>query len=64
MIWRESFIYFETTGNTEVKEMSDHNYDSFDECEDCGLERRLYGGLCEECDNEKFNTFWTGDEEW
>ena len=30
--------------------MSDHYYDRFAECEDCGLERRLYGGLCEECD--------------
>ena len=44
--------------------MSDHNYDSFAECEDYGLERRLYGGLCEECYSEMFATFWTGDDEW
>ena len=34
-------------------------------CEDCGLEHQeLFGGLCEDCDNEMFSTFWTGDEEW
>ncbi len=44
--------------------MSDHYHDSFAECEDCGLERRLYGGLCEDCDGEMFATFWTGDDEW
>jgi len=43
--------------------MSDHHYDSFDECEDCGLESRLFGGLCEDCDSEMFATFWTGEEE-
>ncbi len=36
----------------------------FGNCEDCGLERQLFGGLCEECDSEMFATFWTGDDEW
>ena len=43
--------------------MSYHNQDSFAECEDCGLESRLYGGLCEDCDGEMFATFWTGENE-
>jgi NMD protein affecting ribosome stability and mRNA decay len=32
-------------------------------CEDCGLEHQeLFGGLCEDCDSQMFNTFWTGEE--
>ena len=39
------------------------NYDQdLEQCEDCGLERQLFGRLCEECDNEMFTTFWTGDD--
>ena len=62
MIWRESFIYAETTGITEVKEMSDHYTDTFGQCYNCQLESRLYGGICEDCDSEYFAEFWTGDD--
>ena len=34
--------------------MSDHNHDTFGECDNCQLESRLYGGICENCDNEYF----------
>ena len=31
-------------------------------CEDCGLDvAELFGGLCADCDNEMFATFWTGE---
>ena len=63
MIWRESFIYSETTGITEVKEMSDHYTDTFGQCDNCQLESRLYCGICEDCDSEYFAEFWTGDED-
>ena len=33
-------------------------------CEDCGREfNELYDGLCQDCDDEMFMTFWTGDDE-
>jgi hypothetical protein len=59
-IWRQSFIYFETKSIIEVIKMSENE---FGQCEDCQLERQLFGGLCEECDGEMFATFWTGDDE-
>ena len=34
----------------------------FGQCEDCQLESRLFGGLCEDCDEQMFATFWTGEE--
>ena len=45
------------------KEMSQYNLDEGGQvCEDCGLEDvELFGGLCEDCDNEMFATFWTGE---
>ena len=43
--------------------MSDHNNDTFGECDNCQLETRLYGGICEDCDSEYFAEFWTGEEE-
>ncbi len=42
--------------------MSDHYKDTFGQCDNCQLEGRLYGGICENCDDEMFATFWTGDE--
>jgi hypothetical protein len=44
------------------KKMSDHLHDTFGQCEDCQLESRLFGGLCEDCDEQMFATFWTGEE--
>ena len=43
--------------------MSQYNLDEGGQvCEDCGLEDvELFGGLCEDCDNEMFATFWTGE---
>ena len=43
--------------------MSAHYKDGWGECSDCGLESRLYGELCEDCDSEMFATFWTGDDD-
>ena len=47
----------------EVIQMSDHYNDTFGQCDNCQLESRLYGGICEDCDSEYFAEFWTGDEE-
>tara|TARA_R110002020_G_scaffold193626_1_gene394145 strand:- start:319 stop:441 length:123 start_codon:yes stop_codon:yes gene_type:complete len=39
------------------------NYENELTCEDCGLDKEeLFGGLCEDCDSQMFNTFWTGEE--
>ena len=43
--------------------MSDHLHDTFGSCEDCGIDSRLFGGLCEDCDEQMFSTFWTGDDD-
>ncbi len=33
-------------------------------CDDCQKEfNELYDGLCQDCDDEMFMTFWTGDDE-
>ena len=33
-------------------------------CDNCDLEDvELFGGICEDCDNEYFAEFWTGEEE-
>ena len=42
--------------------MSDHNHDSYGECDNCQLESRLYGGICENCDDEYFAEFLTGED--
>jgi len=59
---KQVFIYSLATLSIE-KNMSDHNNDTFGECDNCQLETRLYGGICENCDDEYFAEFWTGEVE-
>jgi|MGYP001194820524 hypothetical protein len=39
--------------------MSEHYKDTFGECDNCQLESRLFGGLCEDCDSEYFTEFFS-----
>ena len=39
--------------------MSEHYKDTFGECDNCQLESRLFGGICEECDSEYFAEFFS-----
>ena len=59
----QSYITYPTIGNIRGNKMSDHLHDTFGSCEDCGLDSRLFGGLCEDCDEQMFSTFWTGDDD-
>jgi len=39
--------------------MSEHYKDTFGECDNCQLESRLFGGICEDCDSEYFAEFFS-----